>query len=119
MSNEYTEHEYWASVRSIAQDAWDEADGDVDAAREHAWESVDGSAWIIYYPGQLAVIRHCSDEHAGWDEIAGGGILDGAENFWDVTQRTAFYGMLRDVEEALQVLADEAEDEDAEGEGDA
>jgi hypothetical protein len=116
MSREYSEQEYWASVRSIAKDAWDEFDGDIDAAREHAWESVDGCAWIIYYPGQLAVIRHCSDEHAGWDELGAAGILDGAENFWDVTQRTAYWAMLRDVEEALQALADEAEE--AEGEGD-
>jgi hypothetical protein len=117
MSNEYTDHEYWASVRSIAKDAWDESEGDIDAAREHARESVEGSAWIIYYPGQLAAIRHCSDEHAGWDELGTAGILEGANTFYDVCEATAYYGFLHDVQEALQTLADE--DEDAEGEEDA
>ena len=114
MSREYTEHEYWASVRSIAEDAWNESGGDIDAAREHAWQSVDGSAWIIYNHAQLKVIGYCSDEHAGWDDLGAAGILDGAETFWDVTMRTAFYGMLRDVEEALQTLADNVEDAEEE-----
>lgn len=115
MEREYTAQEYWATVRSIAQDAWDESGQDIDTARDYAWESVDGSAWIIYYPGQLATIQHCSDEHAGWDAQGAEGILSGVETFWDVTMRTAAHALSHDVMEAIQTLAEEAEAEEEEG----
>jgi hypothetical protein len=36
--------EYWASVKSMAQEAFDENPEDEEAQDQHLWESVDGSS---------------------------------------------------------------------------
>ena len=105
MSNEYTDHEYWASVRSIAQDAWDESEGDIDAAYRLASEDVDSSRWVFIVPQALLTMRYASEPDAFFEDY-GCGLLERVDNWGDVVCRCAYFAMLRDVTDAIQALAD-------------
>lgn len=99
---------YWDSVRSIAADCVSEAiadnedDGDDarDDASERAWESVDGSQWIIYTRRNYTVLQATSNDDA-WQEF---GELDPSK----AIAQMAFSAMLADVRDEIRDTFDAA-----------
>ena len=108
MESEYTEQDYFKSVQSVASDAWDESEGDIDAAYRLASEDVDSSRWVFIVPMALLTMRYASEPNAFFEDY-GCGLLESVDNWGDVVCRCAYFAMLRDVTDAIQALADAKE----------
>ena len=64
-------HEYWTEINSLADsiacEAMQDNDSDIDAARDDIWDSrlhetIDGHQWVIYYSYNLDVIAHSDND---------------------------------------------------------
>jgi len=108
-----SEHAYRASVRSIAQDAFDDCGTRASKADEYITEAVDSSWWVIYTHANIAVLLHSDNEDA-WTERYDALPAD------DWLAVAAYCAMERDVQEAYALLAsedlDSDTDDDSEGE---
>ena len=99
----------YTEARAIALEAFTEAEGDADAARDFLHQSCDGHEVAIYY---RKGINFCAtqDTSAGeaWLEDCGG-IAQPGDTFGAIACRIAFATLLCAAEEALQEIAEEAE----------
>jgi hypothetical protein len=104
----YAMHLY-TEARAIALEAFTEAEGDADAARDFLHQSCDGHEVAIYY---RKGINFCAtqDTSAGeaWLEDCGG-IAQPGDTFGAIACRIAFATLLCAAEEALAEIAEEAE----------
>ena len=100
----------YQEARAIAQEAWEESAGDIDAARDFLHQSCDGHEIAIYYH---KAIRFCADQETGrgeeWLEDCGG-IAQPGDSFGAIACRIAFATLLCAAEEELQEIAEEAEE---------
>lgn len=93
----------------LAQEAWDECDGDLDAARDFLFQSCDGHGWVIYYHKAIDLCaQHDTSEGEAWLEDCGG-IAQPGDSFGKIACRIAFATLLCAAEAALQEIATEAE----------
>lgn len=97
--------DYYSDVRSMAEDVLSQVldeETDEDAAREaleeRLWESVDGSAWVIYTARALDVLRVSENEGYALEEWGTDGILEDGAIQWS---RLAFGALYADVSERL------------------
>jgi hypothetical protein len=100
----------YREARALAQEAWDESAGDVDAARDFLRQSCDGHEVAIYYH---KAIQFCADQDtsAGEDWLEEcGGIAQPGDSFGAIACRIAFATLLCAAEEALEDIAEEAEE---------
>lgn len=98
---------YWQNVREIAEAALAEHPGDEETQHEAVWQSVDGSAWVIYTYRNLDVLRFTENDDAYEDF----GDLPTGEGAYRVYQLLAFCAMKADVEDELARLRRELDDE--------
>lgn len=98
---------YWASVRSIAEEALTENPDDDEAQNESVWQSVDGSEWVIYTRRNLDVLRF-TDHDDVYEDF---GELPTGEGAYRIYQLLAFCAMRADVEDELARLRREHDDE--------
>jgi hypothetical protein len=115
-------NQYWAEVRSIAEElaseALADANGDRGAAEDdindsRLHEAIDGHQLVIYYTGNDTILKHTDHEDA-WEDCYGpediGRLvidrgMDGARTV------QAFFALEADVRDALGDALDTAEDE--------
>ena len=99
----------YTEARALALEAFTEAERDLDAARDFLHQSCDGHEVSIYYH---KAIKFCAeqDTSAGeyWLEDCGG-IAQPGDSFGSIACRIAFATLLCAAEEALQEIAEEAE----------
>ena len=116
--------EYWQEINnlanSIACEAMQDNDNNLDAAREDIFDSrlhetVDGHQWIIYYGYNLDVIGH-SDNEDYYNDNFGAECLASSLERGGLSMlhcHIAFWAMYADIcdkiEDALETYADEAE----------
>ena len=103
MTDEWSESEYRESVRDIAQEVWEACDAEcesVEGSRELE-ERIDGTRWVIYYAGGLAVLRYSRNDSAVFDEM-GDDAFAGCTHMGEVYTKAAYYAMRQDVLEELQ-----------------
>ena len=100
--DEYKEPSYWESIESTAQGIKDEFKEYPDTeVSELVWQSVDGSAWIIYYANNLDVLQQSNNS----DAIDDAGVeIDTSRGWRHILTPVAFYAMEADVWEALRDL---------------
>ena len=95
-------------ARALAQEAFAESDGDVEAARDYLHQSCDSHEVVRYYH---KAIRFCADQDTSageeWLDDAGG-IAQPGDSFGAIACRIAYATLLCDSEEALQEIADAA-----------
>jgi hypothetical protein len=88
-------------ARSIAQEAWDECEGDEDSARDHIFQSCDGHEVAIYYHKG---IQFCAEQDTSpgeeWLEDCGG-IAQPGDSFGQIACRIAFATLLQACEESI------------------
>ena len=98
----------YTEARALAQEAFTESGGDVDAAREYLHQSCDGHEVVIYYH---KAIQFCADQDTdageSWLEDCGG-IAQPGDSFGAIACRIAYATLLCASEEALQEIAEEA-----------
>jgi hypothetical protein len=98
----------YTEAKALALEAFTEAGGDLDAARDYIHQSCDGHEVAIYYH---KAIKFCAEQNtdAGeqWLEDCGG-IAQPGDSFGQIACRIAFATLLCAAEEALQELADES-----------
>jgi hypothetical protein len=98
----------YKEARALAQEAWDESNGDAGTAREYLHQSCDGHEVVIYYH---KAIQFCADQNTSagesWLEDCGG-IVQPGDSFGAIACRIAFATLLCTAEEALQEIADAA-----------
>lgn len=104
MSNEdnYSQASYFQDVKGIALEIRSERKEQGEDFDEHqaVHESVDGSAWVIYYSHAPKVLEYSDNDCAIFEEM-------GPQSFdsWsDAHQAGAYYAMVRDVYDALSEL---------------
>ena len=99
----------YTEAKSIAQEAWDESNGDFDLAQEYLHESCDGHEISIYY---YKAIQFCSEQDTSegeqWLEDCGG-IVQPGDTFGSIACRIAFATLLCACEEALNEIQEESE----------
>lgn len=110
--SDYTYADYWASVRCIVSDIMEEhapsvGAADYDAARDAAWEAVDGCRWVFIIPQARLVPEYSANRDAWADHGTMADLAEGAVSVSDVHCRVAFYAMAADVGEALETAIQE------------
>jgi hypothetical protein len=99
----------YTEARAIALEAFTEAEGDADAARDFLHQSCDGHEVAIYYHKAIAF---CADQDTSagesWLEDVGG-IAQPGDSFGSIACRIAFATLLCAAEDALNEIAEEAE----------
>jgi hypothetical protein len=98
----------YTEARAIAQEALNEANGDLDHADTFVWESCDGHEVAIYYH---KAIQFCAeqDTSAGEDWLEDcGGIAQPGDTFGAIACRLAFATLYCAARDALHELAEEA-----------
>ena len=100
----------YTEAKSIALEAWNESDFDIDTAMDFIHESCDGHEIAIYY---AKAIQFCADQDTNdgeqWLEDCGGIAQDG-DTFGQIACRIAFATLLVATQEALHEIADEHEE---------
>ena len=98
---------YWQDVESIAEDAIAEHPDDQDDRQEYVTQSVDGSAYVIYYSENEEVLLQSRNEPDG-DEVA---AMCGPNADWRRMRTVAaFMAMEADVLEKVRELIEEREE---------
>ena len=103
--NTNTPRDYWKTVESIAKDIMEEyPDKDDDGRHDYVHESVDGSAWKIYYGQNETVLEATNNEPDDRDVMA----MANPDSTWrDMRQTAAYLAMKADIYHAITKL-DEA-----------
>jgi len=104
MSNQ--SKEYWDTVRSLAEQVVSECE-DQDEFYDRACERVDGSSYIIYYSENMVVLQCSNNEDSFEDQ---GIELETSRGWRHILTQIAFWAMLQDVMEALEMIIDEREE---------
>lgn len=98
-----TYQEYLAEVRSIAENAIEEAGEYEQDVYDTAYEAVDGHKWIIYYAYNDDVIRHSGNPDAWQDcyamEYIGQLVVD--EGMQGARAVQAYFALSQDVNEEV------------------
>lgn len=100
----------YTEAKALAQEAWNEAEGDLDMARYFLHQSCDGHEVAIYYH---KAIQFCADQDtsAAEDFLEDcGGIAQPGDSFGQIACRIAFATLLCAAEEALEEISGEAEE---------
>ena len=100
----------YKEAAALAREAWDEAEGDADAARDFLRQSCDGHELAIYY-GKAINFCATQDTSAGeeWLEDCGG-IVQAGDTFGAIACRIAFATLYCATLEELEELIAEAEE---------
>jgi hypothetical protein len=105
----------YTEARALAKEAYTEAEGDFDAARDFLYQSCDGHEVAIYYHKAIAFCAE-QDTSAGEDWLDDcGGIAQPGDTFGAIACRIAFATLLCAAEGALQEIAEEAEEAELTG----
>ena len=109
MSDEgYTYKDYREYIDTIAESVLADYPNDEEAQQEHVTESVDSSAWIIYWHANQDVLDHSDNEPDG-DEVR---AMAGDDADWrKMRQIAAFMALETDCMIRLQELRDEEAEE--------
>ena len=98
--------EYFDAVRSIAQEAVDEAEDD-DQLSDFIHESVDGSEWVIYTAGNIGVLQFSdADLELPIDEF-GEEFIQSADSISGLLAKMAYVYLESDVRDHAQPLWDD------------
>ena len=100
-------------AKSLALEAWNESDCDLDQAQEYLHQSCDGHEISIYYG---KAIKFCSDQDTsdGEDYLEDcGSLVQDGDTFGQIACRIAFATLLVRSQEALQEIADQHEEEES------
>ena len=102
----------YTEAKSIALEAWQESNHDIDAAMDFIHESCDGHELAIYF-GKAIDFCATQDTSDGeqWLEDCGG-IVQAGDTFGGIACRIAFATLLVASQEALQEIADNYEEEE-------
>lgn len=96
-------------AKTIALEAWEESQGDFDAASDYIHQSCDGHEVAIYYhKGIQFCATHDTDTGEEWLEDCGG-IAQPGDSFGAIACRIAFATLYCASLEALQEIADNAD----------
>lgn len=100
----------YKEARSIALEAWNESEFDIDTAQEYLYESCDGHEVSIYYGKaiQFCAAQDTSDGEQ-WLEDCGGVVQDG-DSFGGIACRIAFATLYCAAMECLQEISEEHEE---------
>lgn len=99
----------YTEAKAIALEAWQESDGDIDAAQDYIHQSCDGHEVSIYY-GKAIQFCATQDIDAGEDYLEDiGGIVQEGDTFGSIACRIAFATLYCASLEALHEIAEEAE----------
>ena len=109
MSN-YSQAEYWQDVQDIAEGACNpDLDRDMGEDHDFIWDSVDGSAWIIWEYANQKLLSYSPNENA----IDGSGYEPNMEKGVNhIFMVAAFYAMMADVTDAMYKIQEEEEYEE-------
>lgn len=99
--------EYWATVKSIAQEAL-EAEKNGDDPHDFIHESVDGSHYVIYTYANLVCLQESDHEDAAFED--GRESIAECDSYSKLMALLAFYAMREDVGDAYQELKAESEE---------
>ena len=99
----------YTEAKSIALEAWAEAECDFDLAQDFIHQSCDGHEVAIYYH---KAIQFCSEQDTSdgeqWLEDCGG-IVQPGDTFGSIACRVAFATLLCACEDALNEIQEESE----------
>jgi hypothetical protein len=99
----------YTEAKALALEAFTEADGDLDAARDLLHQMCDSHEVAIYYH---KAIKFCAEQNTNdgeqWLEDCGG-IAQPGDSLGRIACRIAFATLLCAAEEALQELSDESD----------
>ena len=100
----------YTEAKSIALEAWNESDFDIDTAMDFIHESCDGHEIAIYY-GKAIEFCATQDTSDGeqWLEDCDS-IVQSGDTFGSIACRIAFATLLVATQEALQEIADQHEE---------
>lgn len=100
----------YKEAKSIAMEAWEESNGDIDDAQEFVLQSCDGYETSIYYG---KAIQFCADNDTSdgedWLEDCGGIVQEG-DSFGSIACRIAFATLYCAAIEALNEIEQENEE---------
>ena len=103
----------YTEAKSIAQEAWEESEYDLDTATDYVHQSCDGHEIAIYYG---KAIEFCATQETSdgeqWLEDCGSLIQEG-DTFGSIACRIAFATLLVRSQAALQEIADQHEEEES------
>ncbi len=95
------ESEYWAEVRSLAENIVEEAadqDLNEEEKEQYLWETIDGHEWIIYTAYHYDIMKHSPNDGYSAENFGAESIIkDGTLN----TAAIAFGALYADVSERL------------------
>lgn len=108
-----TYQEYWAEVKSIANDVAREVIEDDCDAYDRLHEVVDGHRWIVYYCYNMQVLMHCSDANAYFEDF---GPIEQVDDLHDLLCKLAYAALYRDVgarlDDAIEAARKQAEQDE-------
>ena len=115
----YTETEYFESVRNIAREAIRAAQREGVDEQDVIHEAVDGSQWVIFHGRARFVCLISENEDAVIDQM-GSEAFAAVASVQECFTRAAYWAMLQDVQDVLDDVREElhAEDERAADETD-
>jgi hypothetical protein len=97
--------------REIAQEAWEESNGDIDEAHDFIHQTCDSHEIVIYYHKAIQFCADCdtSDGEAFLDDC--GGIAQGGDSFGQIACRIAFATLYCASQSALYEIQEESEND--------
>ena len=98
----------YKEAQEIAQDAWEESNGDIDSAMDFVFQTVDSHEISIYYGKALAF---CTDQNTSEGESYledCGGIAQEGDSFGQIACRIAFATLLCASQKALYEIEKES-----------
>ena len=99
----------YKEAKEIAQEAWEESEGDFDTAMDYVYQTCDGHECSIYY---VKALQLCADWNTSdgeeWLEDCGG-IAQNGDSFGQIACRIAFATLLVKSQEALYEISEESE----------
>ena len=103
----------YTEAKSIAQEAWEESEYDLDAAMDYVHQSCDGHEVAIWYHKG---IQFCADQDTsdGEDYLEDcDSLVQPGDTFGQIACRIAYATLLVRSQEALQEIADQHEEEES------
>lgn len=103
--DEYSESNYRAHVKLLADQVHEECDEACESYEERLSEAVDGSRFHFNYAGALAVLRYSRNDDAIFGE-AGDNPFEGCSHMGAVYCRAAYFALKQDVMDYLDGYPD-------------
>jgi len=103
----------YTEAKSLALEAWNESEFDLDQAQEYLHQSCDGHEVAIYYGKaiEFCATQETSDGEEYLEDC--GGIVQPGDTFGSIACRIAYATLYCAAMECLQELADEHEEEES------